>query len=248
MRLLIYSYEFPPTRGGAGTYSYELASALQSLGHEIQVVALRQTTADDSFDRQCGLKVHRMELWQGAPPFNHHYLMKVFWSFRFEIVLVADRGAQGAVAHMPVPFFPYCVTVHGSEVWAYFHPQKSRESSLNRDLYYKMFSQAKGIIAVSNATAQLLASYVPDVRDRLHVVLNGIKVERHTKPSLEVTQNLRETLGLQGRQIAFCLSRINIDKGHDVLVRAFASVVKQVPEATLLIGGHGPYLRHEAYR
>ncbi|MFF8292047.1 glycosyltransferase family 4 protein [Streptomyces sp. NPDC016309] len=52
---------------------------------------------------------------------------------------------------------------------------------------------------------------------------------------------VRERLGLAGRPVVVCVSRLVPRKGQDTLIRAMPAVLTRVPDAVLLIVGGGPY-------
>jgi phosphatidyl-myo-inositol dimannoside synthase len=52
---------------------------------------------------------------------------------------------------------------------------------------------------------------------------------------------VRNRLGLAGRPVVVCVSRMVRRKGQDTLIRAWPQVLAQVSDAVLLLVGHGPY-------
>jgi phosphatidyl-myo-inositol dimannoside synthase len=52
---------------------------------------------------------------------------------------------------------------------------------------------------------------------------------------------VRARLGLTDRPVVVCVSRLVRRKGQDTLLRAWPEVVRQIPDASLLIVGAGPY-------
>jgi phosphatidylinositol alpha-1,6-mannosyltransferase len=52
---------------------------------------------------------------------------------------------------------------------------------------------------------------------------------------------VRERLGLGGRPVVICVSRLVPRKGQDTLIRAWPEVRAAVPDAVLLLAGGGPY-------
>jgi phosphatidyl-myo-inositol dimannoside synthase len=52
---------------------------------------------------------------------------------------------------------------------------------------------------------------------------------------------IRDRLGLAGRPVAVCVSRLIPRKGQDTLIRAWPEVRAEVPGATLVLVGSGPY-------
>lgn len=53
--------------------------------------------------------------------------------------------------------------------------------------------------------------------------------------------DFRDELGLRGRRVVVCVSRLVRRKGQDTLIRAWSRVRSAVPDATLLLVGGGPY-------
>jgi phosphatidylinositol alpha-1,6-mannosyltransferase len=52
---------------------------------------------------------------------------------------------------------------------------------------------------------------------------------------------LRARLGLAGRPVVVCVSRLVPRKGQDTLITAWPQVLREVPDAVLLVVGGGPY-------
>jgi phosphatidyl-myo-inositol dimannoside synthase len=61
------------------------------------------------------------------------------------------------------------------------------------------------------------------------------------RPDSDGRQAVRDRYGLAGRPVVVCVSRIVARKGQDTLVRAWPSVLDQVPEAALLVVGGGKH-------
>lgn len=53
--------------------------------------------------------------------------------------------------------------------------------------------------------------------------------------------DVRERLGLSGRPVVVCVSRLVPRKGQDTLILAMPRILREVPEAVLLVVGGGPY-------
>ena len=71
----------------------------------------------------------------------------------------------------------------------------------------------------------------------------------HLAPGVDVTffrpgsggQAVRDRLGLAGRPVVVCVSRMVRRKGQDTLIRAWPQVLSEVSDAVLLLVGDGPY-------
>ena len=92
-----------------------------------------------------------------------------------------------------------------------------------------------------------LAEYT---RDRVAPVLSAAAATRMVRvpPGVDERQfrpgaggaGVRAALGLGERPVVVCVSRLVRRKGQDVLVRAWPQVLRQVPDAVLLLVGGGP--------
>ena len=69
----------------------------------------------------------------------------------------------------------------------------------------------------------------------------GIDIE-HFKP-VDATA-LRQTLGLKDKKVIVSVGRLVHRKGQDFLIQSMPQVLKQVPDAHLLLVGQGPYREH----
>jgi phosphatidylinositol alpha-1,6-mannosyltransferase len=86
-------------------------------------------------------------------------------------------------------------------------------------------------------------------RVRLAPLMQGRTTMRRLAPGVDVDKfrpdvngaAVRERYGLGDRPVVVCVSRLVPRKGQDTLIRAFPDVVRQVPDATLLIVSGGPY-------
>lgn len=104
-------------------------------------------------------------------------------------------------------------------------------------------SQVDAVIAPSPSILALLREW--GVKARIEVISNGIDVEAFRRPRLRFT---RGQVGLpQEGPVVIFVGRMAAEKNVETLLRAFASVVKEiVPEVTLLLVGGGTHL--EAYQ
>ncbi|MFC4007711.1 glycosyltransferase family 4 protein [Nonomuraea purpurea] len=83
-------------------------------------------------------------------------------------------------------------------------------------------------------------------RTRLAAVIPPHKLLR-LAPGVDVAQfrpdAAKAELGLPGRPVVACVSRLVPRKGQDQLIRAWPRVLRAVPDAVLLLVGGGPYRR-----
>jgi phosphatidyl-myo-inositol dimannoside synthase len=86
-------------------------------------------------------------------------------------------------------------------------------------------------------------------RVRLARALDGLTDLRRLAPGVDVDafhpavegREVRQRLGLAGRPVVVCVSRLVPRKGQDSLIRALPGVRRRVPDAALLVVGGGPH-------
>jgi glycosyltransferase involved in cell wall biosynthesis len=97
---------------------------------------------------------------------------------------------------------------------------------------------ADRVVCVSEAERRLGAG--AGIRGRWSVVPNGIDVERF-RPAVARTVRERLLPDLDpGAPLVVCVGRLCRQKGQDVLLTAWESVLRRVPEARLVLVGDGP--------
>lgn len=108
----------------------------------------------------------------------------------------------------------------------------------------RVLGAADGLILPSrHALERLLACAGPRRglrRERLHVLAGRVDAERAFTPG--DGSALRDELGLPRESLVFgIVSRIKVERRHELIVRAFATVVDRLPNAYLCIVGRGEY-------
>jgi mannosylfructose-phosphate synthase len=71
------------------------------------------------------------------------------------------------------------------------------------------------------------------IKPNVEVIPPGVNIHRF-KPLQEGEEPMKTDLP---ERYIYCLSRIDTNKGHDILLHAFSRVLKEVPDAHLVIGG-----------
>jgi glycosyltransferase involved in cell wall biosynthesis len=219
------------TNGGAQEHVYSLLSRLDRARYEPTVVSLSHGSAEGRIAR-LGIPVHVIDepddaiavgavatlLADVRPDIVHNHM------YRAE--LIGTRAAI-AVAEAGRPR-PYVVgTVHSSRVRA---PE-------DREVLRSLTPRMDHLIAVSRAMEQKIADERPsDVP--VSLIYNGVDLVRydHTDPCC----TLREEYGMpDDAQVVGVVARLEHEKGHPTLLRAWPSVVGRVPNARLLVVGEG---------
>lgn len=104
-------------------------------------------------------------------------------------------------------------------------------------LFGLVWRQADQVIAISEAVKNWLVQDYRLPPEKVEVIYYGIEPERWASPA----QDLHSAWGLEGKPLVGSVGRLEPGKGHDLLIRAMSFVVRQFPQATLLIAGHDPW-------
>lgn len=120
---------------------------------------------------------------------------------------------------------PFIVSVHGLDVFSERQAGPWLQGWARKDSM-RVYRAAERIVCISRRVSQVLPSAL---RDKARIIHNGVDTDvfapRHEEAS-------------GGRILA--VGNLIPTKGHALLVHAFASVLKAVPEAELQIMGDGP--------
>jgi glycosyltransferase involved in cell wall biosynthesis len=112
--------------------------------------------------------------------------------------------------------------------------EKDTLSALDRFVARRL---ARGVIAPSQQVRETLIGFHGVPPDRVRVVHHGFDLTRFDPASVAGT--VRAELGLEGRLIIGSVGRFHWVKNQESLVRAFARLADDVPEACLLLVGAG---------
>lgn len=226
-RLLILTSEFPPFKGGIGTYARELAQAAQDAGHDVTVVApdFHQDCTD--YDQQCSFEVIRYP--DGAPnmrglPKRIAMTFKVAAAGRYDIVHAADWPFFIPLRLLSQRRAPRRVlTLHGSEI-RYMQAPKRR---LVLDLMRFWTPGWASWISNSRYTHDLALAAFPLTEVDAKPVPLGVS-EAWTRARIDRRQ-ARSALGIaDDALVILSLGRVVARKGHLVLAEALSMLPSSI--------------------
>ncbi|HVL54590.1 MAG TPA: glycosyltransferase, partial [Vitreimonas sp.] len=229
------------SNGGAQEHLYNLVTRIDRSRYDLSVVSLSPGSAVRKLQR-AGVPVLLIDepddaiavgalaahLSEVRPDVVHNHM------FRAETVGTRAAIALGEIGQRR----PYVVgTVHSSRV-------RSRE---DRAELARMTPEMDRLIAVSQA---ILRKIEHEGRNTVPVdlIYNGVDLQRydHQEPCC----TLRDEYGMEpGAQIVGVVARLEPEKGHRTLLDAWPLVLRDVPEAYLLVIGEGnerPALEQQA--
>ncbi len=235
-------------------FVYNLAEALADLGHEIHVVAPHDKGIKKE-EVMNGIHIYRFkyfvpESWQkvaygpGVPQnFNMGLIAKLqmplfaFFEMRLAKKICKKINPDIVHAHWAIPQGmaaratkkPYVVTLYGGEVFL------AKRLKLVNFLDGILRDSARPV-TITSGLSQIIKE--AGARTELSIIPAGIKMEEF-KPSQPGSKELKKKISPEG-PLVFFIGRLVEKKGAAYLIEAFSEVIKELPNAKLVIGGEGP--------
>jgi phosphatidyl-myo-inositol dimannoside synthase len=234
-RTLIVTNDFPPRQGGIQSFLHELALRLPA--DALTVYAPRWESAA-AFDARQPFEVvrHPTSLMIPTPGVT-----------RRAVEIARRVGAQAVVFGAAAPLglitpalrrragVQRAIAItHGHEAgWAALPAARQLLHRIGENVdvvtYLGEYFRVRMAGALSPAAAARMTQLAPAVDPATF------------RPDPEAGKAIRDRHGLAGRPVVVCVSRLVPRKGQDTLIRAWPQVLRQVPEAALLIVSGGSY-------
>lgn len=250
----IFTDHFYPELGGIQDSIAELARELGRRGHEVDIWAPRASRANFSFvglppqeiDLGARVRIHRVPS-VGIPSSSlQSRLASPFFRLRkkrYDVVHVHSflgigyRGLRVAKrAGVPLVGTNHWAIVEFADYVPWFFAGLFRAASIRYVTWF--YNQCALTTAPSRIV--LAEKQAHGFRAPCRVVSNPIDTAAFKPPRPEVRQALRAHSGFAGPVIA-CVGRIAPEKKTDIVLKAFAELCQQVPDALLVFGGHGSF-------
>ena len=107
--------------------------------------------------------------------------------------------------------------------------------------FRKMFPcWGAAVIAISKPVERHLIEDFKVDPHKIHLIANGIDLERFVMTDETKRRKLRRELGIGEDPLIGIIARLSDVKGIDVLIKAMPLILKELPAATLMIAGQGP--------
>jgi glycogen(starch) synthase len=226
MRVLFWTPVFWPKIGGVEVHAANLLPALRERGHEFLVLTTKSSPDLPNADEYQGIPIYRWSFWDHTQYTYIEALARVRQevaalkrAFSPDLVHInaLDRGNFFHLLTAHVAPAPLLITLHGE--WL---PQENAVAK-------KTLEGADWVAGCSQAILNKGRELSPDIVARSSLIYNGLEA-----PSL-----LPSTLGFEPPRL-LCLGRLSPEKGFDVALNAFDIVLKEFPDARLVIAGNGP--------
>ena len=218
--------------GGADKQILSAALALRSRGNEVMIVSLTSLGPMGLEARRLGIPTESLEMPRGVPdPRGMLRLVRLVRRWKPDVIhshmIHANLMARALRLVMPIPIL--VATIHspyeGGPVWMAAYRLTNR--------------LVDGITIVSQAAADRFVNDGIVPRELLRVVSNGVDLERFQDLPAGTREATRTSLGLDGHFAWLAVGRFETPKDYPTMLRGFARVVKEQPQARLLIVGRG---------
>jgi len=220
--------------GGAEMHLLTLCRYLKRQNVEIVVVCLREHVKDSrSLRRDFEEEAIRVINLQADSRYDSLFLGRIARVLREERPDILHTHLPradfaGAFARVFHPGLVWVCSVHAiySEDWS---------GRWSLPLFNLLWRRADVLVCISHAVREwLVGRGVPP--DKARVIHYGIEPAKFSEPRV----NLREQWGLNDNAVVGSIGRLELRKGHDLLIQAMPELCMRVPSARLLIAGHDP--------
>jgi phosphatidylinositol alpha-1,6-mannosyltransferase len=239
VRPLLVSEVFPPQTGGSGRWLYEIYRRIPGA-----VAAAGEFDGAEEFDADQELAIERMPLtFDSWGAFSGRGVSNYWRAYRRVAELA--RRERASELHcgkcLPEGWLAWMIKqTHGLPYVCYVHGEELSVAKTSRELTWmtrRVFGGARLVVANSRNTARLLRDQWPVPQKRLAVLYPGVDAQGFVPA--ERDEQRRQQLGWSGRQVVLTVGRLQIRKGHDMLIRALPAIARRVPSVLYAIVGDG---------
>ncbi|MGH3264925.1 MAG: glycosyltransferase family 4 protein, partial [Trebonia sp.] len=232
-RTLIVTNDFPPRRGGIQSFIYELALRLDP--GQLTVYAPSWDGAA-AFDAAQPFEVvrHPTSLMIGGPSVRRR-AAELARSRRADAVIFGASAPLGLITPVlrKAGVRRAIAITHGHEAgWAAL--------PVARQLLRRIGDETDVLTYLGEYfRARVAGALSPQAGARMVRLHPGVDASAF-HPDPQARRVIRDRYGLRDRPVVVCVSRLVARKGQDTLLRAWPAVTARIPDAALLIVGHGP--------
>jgi glycogen synthase len=255
MRILMFSWEFPPhVVGGLGKHTAELVPPLSELPDVDLHLVTPRWSGGPPLEQVGQATVHRVDppiingdFYTGAWQTNvrlEEYAHRL-WQEQgpFDLIHVHDWLVAFVGAALKRTYrAPLLSTIHATEKGRGRGQLASDQARAIHHVEWWLTYESWRVIACSEYMTYEIADYFQCPRDKIDVVPNGVETERFDELEGQDLSHFRNMYALPFEEIVFSVGRIVQEKGLNLLIQAMPLVLRDHPSAKVVIAGKGPEL------
>lgn len=218
--------------GGADKQVLSAAQEMRSRGHEVLIVSLTPLGPMGVEARSMGIPTESLDMPRGVPdPRGLLRLVRLVRAWRPDVLHshMVHANLMARVLRLFVPVPALVSTIHniyeGGRLWMAAYRWTNR------------LVDQMTIISQTAADRFVSDGIVP--RELLRVVPNGVDADLFRNVPAGTRESLRRTMGLEREFVWLAVGRFEIAKDYPNMLRGFARVREQHPQAVLLLVGRG---------
>lgn len=229
MKILYWVPHFLPDIGGIQILAAQTLPYFQERSYEFVILACHGNHDVPDETEYNGIPIYRFPFRTALAKGNPGQMVKI----RQQIAKL-KQSFQPDLVHIhfagPEVFFHLATaTAHPAPTLLTFHTSVANYRGGSDTILGKILRMADWVTAVSGATLSDAQQVVPKIKKRSSVIYNG----------LEMPDLIPEPLPFEAPRI-LCLGRLVDDKGFDLAITTFASLINRFSQARLIIAGDGP--------
>jgi glycosyltransferase involved in cell wall biosynthesis len=229
--------------GGVERHVLNLSKELVRRGHDVEIFTCASTRQSGVLEPSSvveGLRVYRFESVVSLGEFGRVWPGFARGVFKGEFDVVHAHSFRHPHTDLSMIVSKFAGSASVLTTHSPFHPGSVRGPIARAlvPIYDNLFAPTTlgyfgTVISLTNDEADLL-SRMGVSSDQTVVIPHGVDGIHFSQsdPSRFISK-----FGLEGRDIALCLSRINRTKGLDVLLDSFSTIAKRAPDLTLVLAG-----------
>lgn len=236
--ILIYTYDFPPLAGGAGSVAYDIATRLQRQGHVVRLVTSRVRERKNT-------ELDIVEV-TSIPRFRQWFFYRIL---PYDEILAFDSIIlNGTLAvSMAALFFPEelikrsTVYLHGLEV-EYMSANWIQRKLVGFDKkYVNLLVRCRSILAVSTFIKRRVLEHLnlQDIEQKVVLVGNAVDHSVFYRNEIDLHERLQIP---RQRKILLSVSRVIAGKGFELVLRELEVALQSDPDYHWVVVGEGPFL------
>lgn len=251
MKIGIFTDCYYPQINGVVTSVLMLEQELIKLGHEVTIVTVKVPNHVDTKDNIIRIPSVPFAKWKefrlGLPFFHDSY--KLIKSLQFDLIHTHTEFSVGffgkyVAKSLNIPIIHTYHTMY-EDYTHYVSNIKHGKALVKKAIINSSKQYVKnydGVIAPTDKTLNALRRY--GVTNNIFVVPTGIDLRHFNRypKSNPVVQSIMAQFGLTGAdKIILSLGRVSEEKSIHVIINQMPKLLKQIPNAKLLVVGDGPY-------